>query len=83
MKKIKRESKKYKYNGPLTFPTITLVEEEIKKASEAYNKFRPRAYEAHMTHKEKLANEIAIDSGPFCQSLFFALLFGVAFILGA
>ena len=47
----------------MTFPTITLVEEEIKKASEAYNKFRPRAYEAHMTHKEKLANDIAMDSG--------------------
>ena len=58
-KKIKREAKKYKYQGPLSFETISQVEEEIKKASEAYNKFRPKA----LVPQRKLANDVAMDSG--------------------
>ena len=62
-RKIARDARKYKYTGPLDFDSLQEIEETIKKAAEAYNQFRPKAHEFHQAHQEKLANEIALDSG--------------------
>ena len=62
-RKLKRDAKKYKYAGPLEFDSLHDVEEAIKKAAEAYNHFRPKAFEFHQAHQEKLAHEIALDTG--------------------
>ena len=44
-RRLKRIARKCSYNGPFNFQNMTQIAEEIKLASEAYNKFRPKAHE--------------------------------------
>ena len=69
-RKIKRLNKKYKYTEKRAFETIEEIEDALKSASLAHNAFRPKAYEAQQTHREKLAHEIAIESGRDPEKVF-------------
>ena len=60
---LKRAIKKYKYQGLVRFETEKEIIEARKKASDAYNAFRPKAHEANNTYLGNLAQEKALESG--------------------
>ena len=51
--------RKYSYKGPTSFQSLDQINNEIKKASEKYSRFRPKAHEFRLTYRESLAQEIA------------------------
>ena len=61
-RKLQREAKKYKYDGPLGFDSLQQIEEALSTAAGVYNRFRPKAYEARLTYQEQLAHEMAMES---------------------
>ena len=61
-KKLKRMMKKYSYNGPTSFSSFAQINQELRMASEAYNKFRPKAHEFRLAYRESLAAEIADET---------------------
>ena len=46
-------------DNPVSFSSLDQITQELRLASEAYNRFRPKAHEFRLTYRESLAAEIA------------------------
>ena len=67
---LKRAMKKYRYRGRYQFDSKQEIEDELKKAVQAYNKLRPKASEQRETFLGNLATEMEEEDGIDAKSHF-------------
>ena len=61
MSKVKRLSRKYKYDGAQSYPTLSEAKNALRIAYKKYAEFRPKAHEFRDTYLGRIATEHAED----------------------